>query len=316
MPAQLPNADEAKVKADSEALFAAFDRSDASAVQAVVGPTFGFSMGNRFYDAGRVQKMLSQPTAAPTTRTWKNERVVAGKGAATFIGTATIHVPATEDHPAGDDEVYETLVWAHDGTAWRAVLWHEAPAGAGGEQGLWNATFARGTNFNHKPNALLVSWATGKKPGTALELEMGQGRNAVFLATQGWKVTGVDISDEGIRQAKAAADAAHVPLETVQSDVDAYDFGTNRWDLITCIYAGSSHARLDKIKTALKKGGTVVIEFFAKEASAGTGIGGFDPGELAEVFKGWKIVKDEVVTDKADWGMRQTKLVRFIAEKP
>ena len=316
VPAALPTADEAKVRADSEALFAAIDRSDAAAFEAVAGPTFGFSMGNRFYDHAHVLKMLQHPTSAPTTRSWTNERVVVGKAAATFVGTATIHVPATEDHPAGDDLVYESLGWAHDGGAWKVLFWSESPAGAAGEQAGWNATFARGINFNHKPNALLVSWATGKKPGAALELEMGQGRNAVFLATQGWKVTGVDISDEGIRQARAAAAAASVPLETVQSDVDKYDFGAAKWDLITLIYAGSAHARLEKIKTGLKKGGTVVIEFFAKEASAGTGIGGFDPGELADVFKGWKIIKDEVVTDKADWGLRQTKLVRFIAEKP
>jgi SAM-dependent methyltransferase len=316
VPAQLPTADEAKVKADTEALFTAIDRGDNAALQAVAGPTFGLFDGGRFYDTSQLTKLVGAHEGDARTRSWKNERAITGKGAAVFFAEATIHFPATEDHPAGDEELYETLVWAHDGTDWKVVHWQEQPAGLAGEEQGWNETFSVGTNFNHKPNALLVSWATGKKPGTALDIDMGQGRNAVFLATQGWKVTGIDISDEGIRQAKAAATAAHASLDAVHVDEGTYDFGANKWDLITLIYAGSSHAKLDKIKGALKKGGTVVIEFFAKEATAGTGIGGFAPGELAEQFKGWKIVKDEVVTDKADWGLRQTKLVRFIAEKP
>jgi len=315
VPAQLPTADEAKVKADSESLFAAIDRGDADALRAAAGPTFGLFDGGRFFDTSHVTDLVGAHADA-RTRAWKTERVVPGKGSAVFFGEATIHFPATEDHPAGDEELYETLVWAHDGTGWKAIHWQQQPAGLAGEEQGWNETFAVGTNFNHKPNALLVAWATGKKPGTALDIAMGQGRNAVFLATQGWKVTGIDISGEGIRQAKAAAAASKAPLDAVQIDEEKYDFGTNKWDLITLIYAGSSHAKLDKIKTGLRKGGTVVVEFFAKEATAGTGIGGFAPGELAEQFKGWKIVKDEVVTDKADWGLRQTKLVRFIAEKP
>lgn len=315
MPAVLPTGDEAKVKADSEALFAAIDRSDAAPLDAVAGPTFGMLDGGRYYDRQRIDERLAAHVE-PHTRSWKNERTFVGKGVAVFIGEATIHTAATEDHPAGDEEELDTLVWAHDGTAWRVVHAQTEAAGTAGEEVGWNQTFAVGTSFNHRPNALLVAWAAGKKPGTALDIAMGQGRNAVFLATQGWKVTGVDISDEGIRQAKAAAAAAKVPLDTVQIDDATYDYGHGKWDLITLIYAGSSHDKLDKIKAGLKKGGTVVIEFFAKEATAGTGVGGFSPGELAELFKGWKIVKDEVVTDKADWGLRQTKLVRFIAEKP
>jgi 2-polyprenyl-3-methyl-5-hydroxy-6-metoxy-1,4-benzoquinol methylase len=43
----------------------------------------------------------------------------------------------------------------------------------------------------------------GVPPGSALEIGMGQGRNTIAIARLGWKVTGIDISDEGIRQAEA-----------------------------------------------------------------------------------------------------------------
>jgi len=43
------------------------------------------------------------------------------------------------------------------------------------------------------------------KPGTALELAMGEGRNAVFLAEQGWRVTGVELTEAGLAKAEALA---------------------------------------------------------------------------------------------------------------
>ncbi len=54
--------------------------------------------------------------------------------------------------------------------------------------------------FRYEPNAFLVQTAKRLKPGKALDIAMGQGRNAVFLATQGWDVTGYDLADEGRRQ--------------------------------------------------------------------------------------------------------------------
>jgi methylase of polypeptide subunit release factors len=47
----------------------------------------------------------------------------------------------------------------------------------------------------------------GRKPGTALDWGMGQGRNAIYLAGQGWDVTGVDISDVAVEQAKKNVEA-------------------------------------------------------------------------------------------------------------
>jgi methylase of polypeptide subunit release factors len=53
------------------------------------------------------------------------------------------------------------------------------------------------------PTALLVDTVKGKKPGVALDVGMGQGRNAVYLASQGWDVTGMDISQAGLDAARA-----------------------------------------------------------------------------------------------------------------
>jgi len=74
----------------------------------------------------------------------------------------------------------------------------------------WQAAFFDKTytsqtpRFNSRPNALLVETVSqlNRKPGRALDIHMGQGRNAVYLARQGWLVTGFDYSKEGIAAAQ------------------------------------------------------------------------------------------------------------------
>jgi SAM-dependent methyltransferase len=78
---------------------------------------------------------------------------------------------------------------------------------------FWNKEFADDKALRDKePSKLFVDAVRASKPGTALDLGMGQGRNAVFLAEQGWKVTGVDLSDVAVEQAKKSAAARGVTL--------------------------------------------------------------------------------------------------------
>jgi SAM-dependent methyltransferase len=311
--------DETLIKGRTHDLYDALDRADAAAFQSMVGASYGRFFAGRFYDtAFTVQGLESRATAHDPvrSRSWSDERVVAGPDAALFIGEAVEHVPASGDHPAADIDGYNTVVWTRSGEDWKAAAMTWQPAGVDAERQLWDATYRAPVGFNPKPNQLLVDSVKGRKPGAALDIAMGQGRNAVFLASQGWKVTGVDISDEGIRIAKDNATKQKLKLDTVEQDITKYDLGENKWDLVTLIYAGSDDALLERIKPSVKKGGLVVIEYFAKGATAGTGIGGFETGALAHAFAGWKIVKDEVVEDVADWGLRKMKLQRFAAEKP
>lgn len=95
------------------------------------------------------------------------------------------------------------------------------------------------------------------------------------------------------------------------------DYGVAKWDLVTMIYEGTNPARIEKVKPALKKGGLFVLEYFHVDSDiAKTGAGGAKDGELAAEFKdGFKILRDESVEDVADWSLRKTKLVRFVAQK-
>jgi SAM-dependent methyltransferase len=97
---------------------------------------------------------------------------------------------------------------------------------------------------------------------------MGQGRNAVYLASKGWKVTGIDISDEGVRIARETAAKQKLALDAIETDSDTWDFGTSRWALVTMIYSGADVPTVERVKTSLRRGGLFVVEVFHRTARA------------------------------------------------
>jgi 2-polyprenyl-3-methyl-5-hydroxy-6-metoxy-1,4-benzoquinol methylase len=101
---------------------------------------------------------------------------------------------------------------------------------------VWNEVFTKrqGSEFPH--NKFLAETIKGRKPGSALDIGMGEGRNALFLATQGWEVTGFDISDVGVQLAREAAQKRGLKLDTLVDDVDRFDYGRQRWDLVVGMY--------------------------------------------------------------------------------
>ncbi len=311
-----PALDKETTIAQSRTWWDAFDKTDSATVVAALGPAFVMVEDGRFMNGEVLQKSLDnrrEKQMPATTRTWSDERVYSAPGTSIYIGLGKEQLPGKPPI-----EGWCTLVWLHDGTGWKIAYSHWDRAGLAAEKERWNEYFAQGIGFNKEPNKTLVEAVKGvKKPGTALDIAMGQGRNAVFLATQGWKTTGVDISDEGLRQAKAAAAEKKVKLDALLVDIDNWDLGKNKWDLITLIYAGNDPKLIERIKPALKKGALFVVEYFHADAMSQYGAGGFKTGELADAFKdGFDIVRDDVVEDNADWaGGRKMMLVRFVARK-
>jgi SAM-dependent methyltransferase len=315
-----PPLDDATVKAKTHAFFDAWDRADLATVRDAVASAFVLFDHARFIDAGAfargVQGRIDRH-AAVRSRTWKDERVYASEASAIFIGEAIEHVPAEGERKAVDIDYWNTVVWARDGATWKVVHWQLQQGGLDAERELWNERFRQSIGFKLTANQTLIDAVKGRKPGAALDLAMGQGRNAIYLAKQGWRVTGVDISDEGIRIAKETAAKDKVKLDTIAADLDTWDLGKNRWELVTMIYAGDDAKLVERIKPSLKKGGLFVLEYFHKESDAAkAGAGGWETGALAKLFAdGFRIVRDDVVDDIADYSLRQQKLVRFVAEK-
>ncbi|MBA3393967.1 MAG: class I SAM-dependent methyltransferase [Deltaproteobacteria bacterium] len=318
-PPRAPELDDHGVISQSQAFLAAIDKADVATFQSMLGVSFVNFQRARFYDAAYFSKALKgriDRKLPPRSRTCKDERVFRGPNVAIYVGACVEQIPAHADSPSTIYEGWETIAWVPEGGVWKVAHWQGQKGGIEAEREDWNEAYRKSTSFKTTANQHLIDSVRGRKPGLALDVAMGQGRNALYLASQKWRVTGVDISDEGIRMAKEAAAKAKLKLQTVQADNNKYDFGTARWDLVTLIYAGDDPKLVERIKPSIRKGGLFVVEYFHEDATQGTGIGGFATGELAALFAdGWKIVKDEVVEDVADWTLRKTKLVRFLAEK-
>ncbi len=307
---------EDEIKQLSHALLDAYDRGDVAAVEPRLAPEFLHFEGGHGIDREEELKHLRdrKPNAGfIASRTWEQEKVRIHADSAVFTGKATERQGGNDKKGGYQYVGWYLLEWVRKGDAWQARVWTWQRGGEQSMRDTWNEIFRNGLGFAREPNRLLVETVKGKKPGTALDVAMGQGRNALHLAAQGWKVTGIDISDEGIRIAREQAARRKLALDAINVNIDQYDFGKGRWDLVTMIYATENVAWIEKIKVGLRPGGLFVVEYFAKEPGDD---GGFAPGQLAKLFAtGFEILRDEVVEDEPDWALDRAKLVRFVARK-
>ena len=128
-------------------------------------------------------------------------------------------------------------------------FWEDAAAANGNQK------------FQTTPSVWLARCVEGVKPGTALDLGMGQGRNSLYLARLGWSVTGIDLSDVGVAQAQQQAAKLGIHYSTVVANLDTWDFGSDRWDLIASIFEPDTRWA-QSIVTSLRLGGIFVRENF------------------------------------------------------
>jgi len=184
----------------------------------------------------------------------------------------------------------------------------------------WNRILtAEKPAFNTKPNDFLMQMAKGRTAGTAVDVGMGQGRNAIWLAQQGWDVTGFDPADKAIALARETAGRLGVRLKTEIKGAEDFDFGEDRWDLILVSYAGGREMPAT-LQRALKPGGILIIEGFHRDATKGRPIGGavvFDTGELPKLYPELRVVRYEEPVGIADFGgPALVRLVRYCGERP
>lgn len=114
--------------------------------------------------------------------------------------------------------------------------------------------------------------------GKVLSLAEGEGRNAVFLAKQGYSVTAVDGSQVGLRKAQKLAEENGGAIELVHADLVDFDIGENRWDGIVSIFCPLPSALRKelhkKVVVGLKPNGVFLVEAYTPDQlKHGTGGG-------------------------------------------
>lgn len=87
---------------------------------------------------------------------------------------------------------------------------------------MWDERYAT-QGWSQNPDEALVELVTPLKQGQALDLGCGTGRNSMWLARQGWNVTGIDASKTGLKMLSdhATGEALHLILE--QADLHTYE---------------------------------------------------------------------------------------------
>jgi 2-polyprenyl-3-methyl-5-hydroxy-6-metoxy-1,4-benzoquinol methylase len=167
-------------------------------------------------------------------------------------------------------------------------------------ESLWSAT----------PNRFLVSEALELPPGSALDLACGEGRNALWLAALGWRVTAVDFSEVAI--AKGRRRALEEGVEVDFRGLDLLDFEPEReaYDLVLVLYLQippeERRLVLARAATAVSPGGTLLLVGHDLR-NLTEGVGGpsdasllYTPDDIVAELPGLEIVKAERVLRDVD----------------
>ena len=175
----------------------------------------------------------------------------------------------------------------------------------GTEELIWKA----------EPNRFLVEELDALPPGRALDVACGEGRNAVWLASKGWRVTGADFSRAGLAKAQRLATDRGVEVTWVEADVVEWRPPTASFDLVVVMYlhlpAEQRRRALAHAAAALAPGGVLLVVGH-DTSNLLKGTGGpqdpavlFTPEEIVEELSGLQIerakqVKRTVVSDAGE----------------
>jgi SAM-dependent methyltransferase len=170
----------------------------------------------------------------------------------------------------------------------------------------WDRRYADVENlWSARPNRFLVAEVEALPPGRALDLACGEGQNAIWLATVGWDVVGVDFSEVAIAKARARAERDGVAVDFAIGDLVEYEPEAGAFDLVLLLYLHlPPHERrlvLERASAAVASGGTLLLVGHDL-ANMTEGVGGpsdptihVTPDEVAGELPGLEVEKAERV---------------------
>jgi tellurite methyltransferase len=153
--------------------------------------------------------------------------------------------------------------------------------------------------FGKKPAKFLAkNYEYIKQGAHVLDMGMGEGRNAVFLARKGFKVTGVDISSVAVKKSRALAREFGVRINGIVASLEKYRIADESLDAIICFYYVDRNLNKKMIKW-LRPGGVLIYEAYTDMQRQLKAYQKFDkryllrPSELLTMFPKMKVLKYE-----------------------
>jgi 2-polyprenyl-3-methyl-5-hydroxy-6-metoxy-1,4-benzoquinol methylase len=189
--------------------------------------------------------------------------------------------------------------------------------------------FAYGT----APNKYLKEQLEKLKTGSILFPAEGEGRNAVFAAQLGWKVSAFDISAEGKNKALKLAEANNVVIDYQVGELETLNYQAEQFDVIALIYAHFPAAIKSSIQqtleTYLRKNGVIIFEAFSKKhleyLAINDKVGGpkdieslFSIEEIQSDFPDYEIIQLEEKVIELNEGLFHNgkgSVIRFVGKK-
>jgi SAM-dependent methyltransferase len=187
--------------------------------------------------------------------------------------------------------------------------------------------------YGEEPNNYLKEQLTALNTGTILFPAEGEGRNAVFAAKLGWKVSAFDISIEGKKKALQLAENNKVNINYQVGELEELDYKPESFDAIALIYAhfpaAIKSAYHKTLSNYLRKGGLVIFEAFSKKhldyLAKNEKVGGpkeidmlFSIDEIKSDFANYEIVElveKEIELNEGLFHNGQGSVIRFVGKK-
>lgn len=198
----------------------------------------------------------------------------------------------------------------------------------------WDERFSKeGYAYGTEPNNYLKEQLDKLIPGTILFPAEGEGRNAVYAAKQGWKVSAFDISMEGQKKASQLAELNNVHIDYQVGELQTLNFKADQFDAMALIYAhfppevrSGYHKKID---TYLRKGGVIIFEGFSKKHleynTKNAKVGGpkdlnslFSIEEIKRDFPNYEfkeLIEKEIELNEGLYHIGQGSVIRFVGRK-
>jgi len=181
------------------------------------------------------------------------------------------------------------------------------------EQAAWDQRYS-GPDlvWSAGPNRFVADEVTALPPGRAIDLGTGEGRNAIWLAERGWRVTAVDFSAAGLAQAARLAAKRTVTVDWVQADLLAWQPAPGSYDLALIAYLHLPSADLARVfraaAAAVAPGGTLLVVGHDRDNIARGHGGPQDPDRL--------YTPTEVTAELGGLGIRRAEQVLRPVQTP
>lgn len=186
-----------------------------------------------------------------------------------------------------------------------------------------------GLFFGAEPSEITVRSIENLSPDSRiLDLGCGEGKDASYLAANGFNVTAVDASDVGIAKLEKLVQEKSLDIKTVISDIESFLDRCDSFDAIYCLNVLQflSEDRvlsvIEKMQNKTNPGGFNVITSFVAQSQKerdlvlSAGEYRFNEGELRDLYNGWDIsFYEEALGSENEEGYRHYN-VRMIAQKP